>query len=62
MSWKPNPGYCPPTAKGKRVKVKLRNGNVESGWPADRSVAGRNPPMRWTLEDHPADVLEWDFA
>ncbi|HEX8553986.1 MAG TPA: hypothetical protein VF695_04700 [Sphingomonas sp.] len=34
---KPNPGYCPPEAIGKRVAVRLINGTSvpAPGWPAD---------------------------
>lgn len=70
MSWRSNPGYCPDEAKGKRVKVRLRNGMTAGekpltptsppGWPADGEKAGRGRPMRWSLENHPFDVIEWD--
>lgn len=72
--WRPNErGVCPPEARGKRVKVLLRCGRIDgvkpvtatskAGWPADRDAAGRSgPPMRWTLEGHPSDVLFWDLA
>ena len=73
MSWKPNPGFCPPSASGKRVKVKLRNGMIcgatsiaggaPAGWPADENApSAKRPVMSWRLTDHPADVVEWDFV
>jgi hypothetical protein len=73
MSWKPNlGGRCPDEARGKRVKVRLRNGRVDgdkpvssdsrAGWPADSSVGAKGPPTRWTLEGGPFDVIEWDFV
>lgn len=59
--WKPNPGECPRDAKGKRVVVKLNNGDVcgedpvttvtAAGWAAD-GKHGAN----WTRDP------EWPFA
>jgi len=61
--WKPNArGECPGIARGHRVKVKLRCGRIESGWPADASAGAKGPPTDWSLRGSPADVLEWDFA
>ena len=54
-TWKPNPGHCPREAKGKRVVVRLNNGNVcgeESvtpvtppGWAADGKLG-----CDWTID------------
>lgn len=59
---KPNPGYCPPEAIGKRVVVELRNGRVcgrepvttvtPAGWAADGQHG-----CRWTLTRN-----SWDIA
>lgn len=59
-------------AKGKRVKVKLRDGRIcgdvpvaaeaKAGWPADQEAAGKGPPMSWRLNGDRHDVVEWDFA
>lgn len=74
MSWKPNPapGFLPEAARGKRVKVKLRNGMIcgnepvaggaPAGWHADSSAPGKGPPVRWRHDGGPFDVTDWDFA
>lgn len=72
MSWQPNPGYCPGLAKGKRVKVRLRNGRVcgdkpiangvPAGWHADATAPGKGPPINWNLTGGDFDVIEWDFV
>lgn len=53
--WKKNPGKRPPEAKGKRVMVKLRNGNVcgrepvttvtPAGWAVDTTYWGERGPF-----------------
>ena len=70
MSWKTNIGERPIEAKGKRVKVKLRNGMIcgdkpvstgaAKGWPAD-DEAGRGP-CNWRITGSDFDIAEWDFA
>ena len=72
MSWKSANGTLPGIARGKRVKVRLRNGMVDGdrpisngtppGWRADESCPGKGPPMRWSHDGSPADVVEWDFV
>lgn len=72
MSWRQANGVLPGEARGKRVKVKLRNGRVEgeapiangvpTGWPADGTATGAGPAMRWQHDGGPFDVVEWDFA
>lgn len=54
---KPNPGYCPREAIGKRVRVTLANGIVvvSPGWPADGKGA-----CRWTLLGRPHDIAEFE--
>lgn len=62
MKWKPNPGHCPPEARGKRVIVLLVNGKVcgdepvssvtPPGWSADDKGA-----CRWTITG-----FGWDIA
>lgn len=55
LPWQLNPGYCPAEAKGKRIFAKLRNGMIpKESWPAD----GRGE-CRWTLEDHPFDIVAY---
>lgn len=51
---KPNPGFCPLEAEGKRVRVKLANGHVGE-WAAD----GRGG-CRWTIEGHEHDIAEYE--
>lgn len=50
---KPNPGHCPAEAAGKRVRVRLANGqlNVETGWAAD----GRHG-CRLSITGHSHDI------
>jgi len=73
MAWRPNErGVCPPEAKGRRVKVKLRCGRVDGdkavsaatkpGWRADADAPGIGPPMDWRLTGSAADVLFWDLV
>lgn len=59
---KANPGHLPEEAIGKRVIVKLANGDVcgrepvsptaPRGWAADTA--------RWTLTGHPFDIAEYE--
>ena len=73
MTYTRNTGECPAPAKVldergnvtgyANVHVRLRNGYDSKArmvvpWPAG---AGRYP-TRWTLVDHPADIVEWDLA
>lgn len=70
MTWKQNPGYCPPDAAGKRVKVRLRDGSVEgekpvsdqspAGWRADEKSRGNGPPANWSLSGFPFDIIEYE--
>jgi hypothetical protein len=51
---KPNPGYCPGEAVGKRVKVRLRNGmRPAESWAADGKGGANweisNPPGPWDI-------------
>lgn len=55
---KPNRGFCPVVAQGKRVRVQLWNGNVPagpSGWAAD----GRNGCC-WDLRGLPFDIAYYE--
>ena len=54
---KPNPGQCPPDAEGRRVNVLLRNGSRGEGWAAD----GRSG-CRWSTENSPHDIVEYEVA
>ncbi|WP_173426238.1 hypothetical protein [Sphingomonas hengshuiensis] len=54
---KPNPGHLPAEAMGKRVNVRLANGSLRTGWPAD----GRGA-CRWTIEHSPFDIAEYEVA
>ncbi len=55
---KPNPGYCPPEATGKRVRVILANGQPgKQDWPAD----GRHG-CRWTLTGAAHDIAMFEVA
>lgn len=49
-----NLGRLPEEAEGKRVRVRLRNGSVHSGWAAD----GRSG-CRWSLTGSPFDIVEY---
>jgi hypothetical protein len=54
----PNLGECPPHAKGKRVRVVLRNGMRPAGsWPAD----GRDG-CNWRLTGSGFDIKEWEIV
>lgn len=57
----PNPGYQPAESAGKRVRVKLANGEMGTvdpnpmsppGWAADTT--------RWTLTGSPFDVADYE--
>lgn len=60
---KPNPGYCPAEAKGKRVRVKLVNGKVNGdiaphlppGWAADGKYG-----CRWDNTGFAFDIAEYE--
>jgi hypothetical protein len=54
---KPNPGYLPSEAIGKRVAVRLANGIPvpPPGWPAD-GKGGCN----WRLNGHPFNIAEFE--
>ena len=53
---KPNLGYCPAEAAGKRVRVVLANGQTpKESWPADGKSG-----CRWTLTGHPFDIAEYE--
>ncbi|KUR71214.1 hypothetical protein AQZ52_11120 [Novosphingobium fuchskuhlense] len=56
-----NEGMQPGATKGKRVRVRLRNGYDSANydpphWPADT--------LRWTISTppHPSDILAWKLA
>lgn len=56
MAMRTNYGVCPADAAGKRVKVRLRNGmKPEQSWAADGRYG-----CRWTLTDHPFDIVEYE--
>lgn len=51
----PNPGSCPPEARGKRVRVKLRNGAMGKGtWAADTA--------NWKLSKYPFSIVEYEVT
>lgn len=61
---KPNPGYCPAEAAGKRVRLWLAHGGIAAcddnpmsppGWAAD----GRGG-CRWTLTGAPHDIAFYE--
>lgn len=61
---KPNPGYLPEEAAGKRVRVRLAHGGMGScddnpmsppGWAAD----GRGG-CRWVIDGRPHDIAEYE--
>lgn len=52
---KRNPGLLPTEAVGKRVRVRLRNGNVGENWAAD----GRSG-CRWSLTGNAFDIVEFE--
>lgn len=57
---KANPGYLPEEAIGKRVNVRLRNEDANQpthNWPADGRFG-----CRWSLTNHPADIVEYEVA
>ena len=55
MAFVPNPGRCPPEARGKRVRVRLRSG-VTFDAPAD----GRGEP-NWTLALGKWAIESWEI-
>lgn len=58
MALQPNLGSCPPHAKGKHVRVVLRNGlRPAEGWAAD----GRGG-CDWSLRNRPFDIMEWEIV
>jgi len=64
---KPNPGYCPDEAKGKRVKGRLANGDIFGdkptvkdgplGWAADGKSG-----CRWTKTGSAFDIAEYEVV
>lgn len=50
----PNPGHLPTEAVGKRVRVRLANGNLRE-WPAD----GRHG-CGWERFGMPSDITEYE--
>lgn len=61
---RPNPGHLPEEAIGKRVRVRLANGELgrsdnnpmsPPGWAAD----GRGG-CRWSIEGQPHDIVEFE--
>lgn len=60
MPLAPNPGHLPDPAKGKRVRVVLRNGydtakRESRGWPADGSGG-----CDWRLTGSNWDIMQWE--
>jgi hypothetical protein len=58
---KPNLGEIPRRARGKRVHVRLRNGyntreHEPNGWAADGPGG-----CRWSLQNDPFDIVEYDI-
>ncbi len=54
----PNPGFCPPEATGKRVRVRLANGDrPRSDWAAD----GRGG-CRWSLTGDAHDIAAFEVV
>jgi len=65
--WRPNTGYDPnrdlPVGCPRilRVHVRLRNGSAPpESWPCDTGKREQN--TRWTLQNHPFDIVEWKHA
>lgn len=56
---KPNPGYCPAEAAGKRVRVRLANGQLgpDTGWAADGRYA-----CRWSITGHSHDIAFYEVC
>lgn len=54
---KPNPGHCPPEAIGKRVVVRLANGQRPGSWPAHGTGA-----CRWTKTGSPFDIADYEIV
>jgi hypothetical protein len=61
---KPNPGYLPVEAMGKRVRVRLANGRIGAtddnpmsprGWAADGKRG-----CRWSITGSPFDIKEYE--
>jgi hypothetical protein len=62
VSLKPSPGRCPDEARGKRVRVVLRNGydtakSERNGWPAD----GRGA-CNWSRDLGPWTIESWEIV
>lgn len=52
----PNPGRCPPEARGKRVRLRLASGHTFEA-PAD----GRGEP-NWSLSLGKHTIAEWEIV
>lgn len=57
----PKPGHCPPAARGKRVRVRLRNGSTFEA-PADGARGGVNWALPHNDVKAPFAVAEWELA
>lgn len=67
MTLRPNPGHCPPGARGKRVRGVLRDGSrfgyapvsnaAPLGWAADGRAG-----CRWELDGGPFDIVQWEVV
>lgn len=51
---RPNPGHLPEEAIGKRVRVRLVNGE-QHDWPADGKGG-----CSWAITGHPFDIAEFE--
>lgn len=56
MAFAPNPGKCPPEARGKRVRVRLKSGHTFEA-PAD----GRGEP-NWRVTGSQFDIDGWEIV
>jgi hypothetical protein len=53
-----NTGFLPNEARGKRVRVVLRNGRRPAEpWPADGKFG-----CNWSLSGHAFDIVQWEIA
>ena len=60
MPWQPNLGECPPHARGKQVRVRLRNGlEPPAPWPADTTSWAFTPEGRRSRD---FDVVEFEVV
>ena len=58
---RPNPGHCPVDARGKRVRVRLANGEIGRADPHPMSPPGwAADTCSWRRDAHPFSIVEYE--